>query len=153
MLQLPHPDSPVWVHVTKARVLTLEEPGRLMALPSFREALDLGRATLGERKEKKLRSTCLLTLRADGAVWLIRVTHSSWSKVWNFGDPTKRVTVKAPANMPKVDVVLKELGYKEWAAMMGAVAIGSGTSQTIATRSAIRWLRKNKANFNATFKG
>jgi hypothetical protein len=52
-------------------------------IPAFRQALTSSREWLAA--EPAARSVNTLVLRADGELWLVRVTARAWSRVWNFG--------------------------------------------------------------------
>lgn len=57
------------------------------ALPAFRNALTGVRSFL--ERETSAKFAHILTLRADGEVWLVRVgKKGGWRKVWNFGNPS-----------------------------------------------------------------
>lgn len=60
-------------------------------LPSFRVAIHNAQAFLAV--EKSVKSVNMLTLRADGSVYLIEVRASgSWKKIWNFGKATDKAS-------------------------------------------------------------
>jgi hypothetical protein len=81
-LSLPFFDSPVRELFDLQQLAALGANG-FRDVPTFREALRAGRATLAA--ERAAKAVHLLALRADGELWLIKVTPGGWSRAWNFG--------------------------------------------------------------------
>lgn len=82
MLKLPAPTHPArqFFDVAHLAALLGSEKSKLCG---FRETLSSSRKFLAT--EKAARSVYAFTLRADGALWLVKVTPKAWSKVWDFG--------------------------------------------------------------------
>lgn len=85
MLKLPAATSPVRELVDMDFLATLGSTAQLSKLPAFRQALHSAKELLAADKAAK--SVNVLTLRADGALWLVTVTRRTWKRVWNFGNP------------------------------------------------------------------
>lgn len=81
-LSLPLSSSPVRELFEVSHLAALAERGFREA-PTFRAALTSGRAFLAAERSAKAVHT--VTLRADGELWLIKVTPRAWRRVWNFG--------------------------------------------------------------------
>jgi hypothetical protein len=80
MLRLPSPDL---------AVRELFEPSDLVdyrKLPTFRQALTNANNTIA--RNPAVRSVQVLTMRANGEIWLLRVgNRGGWKCLWNFGNP------------------------------------------------------------------
>ncbi|MCW2764017.1 MAG: hypothetical protein JWR85_4218 [Marmoricola sp.] len=63
-------------------------------LCGFRDALMGARAYL--QREKAAKDISVLCLRANGNIWLIKVTREAWSKRWDFGNPLPARNAEAP---------------------------------------------------------
>jgi hypothetical protein len=84
-LKLPPIDSPVRQLFDVAFIADACSPANRSKLPTFREALRNGREFLARAPSAK--AVNMLALRADGAVWLVKVTPRAWSRAWSFGQP------------------------------------------------------------------
>lgn len=84
-LALPASDSPVRALIDMELLASLGDSANVRRLPTYREAVNSSRATLV--LDAAVHSVHTLALRADGELWLVRVSRrmQSAQRVWNFG--------------------------------------------------------------------
>lgn len=80
MLKFPAPG-----HVLSEEIDPLFIADQWRRMPSFPDAVRNARALM--ERDPQAKSVNSLCLRANGHIWLIRVTPAAWSKRWDFGNP------------------------------------------------------------------
>lgn len=86
--KLPPMGHKVWDDVTVAQVAELaNSTEEFRRLSGFRETLHRMRDFMAREAESgtTIKSVNALCIRADGSMWLVRITPRSWTKVWDFG--------------------------------------------------------------------
>ena len=92
MLKFPAPG-----HVLNDEIDPLFIADQWRRMPSFPDAVRSARAHM-ERDGALVKSVNTLCLRANGHIWLIRVTPAAWSKRWDFGNPMQSNLGEQPFN-------------------------------------------------------
>jgi hypothetical protein len=86
--KLPPAGHKVWEDVTLEQLTELaNSPKELQRLSGFQETLRRMRDFMARSAEsgQTVKSVNALCIRANGALWLVRVTPRAWSRVWSFG--------------------------------------------------------------------
>jgi hypothetical protein len=95
IFKLPPVGHKVWDDVTMAQLEGLaNSTEEFRRLSGFRTTLQRMRDFMAEsaKQGQTISSVNALCIRADGSLWLVRVTPRAWSKVWDFGKRTSRTT-------------------------------------------------------------
>jgi hypothetical protein len=82
-LKLPTKDSAVRELFDVRDLAAFGNPVNRTKAATFRETLATSRQWLVSNPEVK--AVHQFVFRADGDLWLVKITARSWSKVWNFG--------------------------------------------------------------------
>lgn len=82
-LKLPTQDSPVRDLFDIRDLAAFGHPDNRTKVGSFQDTLRQARAALVA--DPQVVAIHQFVFRADGDLWLVKVTRRSWSKVWNFG--------------------------------------------------------------------
>lgn len=83
MLTLPTLNHPARQNFEVADLARVASPENRDKLVGFRAALDKGRAFISS--QPGIKAVYVFALRADGQLWLVKVTPKAWKKTWNFG--------------------------------------------------------------------
>lgn len=82
-LKLPTQDSAVRDLFDVRDLAAFGDPANRIKAGTFRDTLAQARAAL--LADPHAVAIHQFVFRADGDLWLVKVTRRSWSKVWNFG--------------------------------------------------------------------
>lgn len=82
-LKLPSQDSPIRELFDIRDLAAFGHPTNRTTAVTFRDTLTASRQWLATNPEA--RAVHQFVYRANGDLWLVKITRRSWGRVWNFG--------------------------------------------------------------------